>query len=153
MKKKGFSIFPIGKVERSEKEISLKLEDSYQSGLKKLDQFSHVIVIWWAHKHDNKKDRLIMETVLPYAKNTKAGVFACRSEYRPNPIAATVCPISEINIDENTVKIKGIDAVDGTPILDLKPYIPVCDKVDDFKIPDWFKGWPTSLPEDGLQLN
>jgi len=153
MNKTKFDVFQIGDVKRSEEEVILKIDDDFKGGLKELDQFSHVIVIWWAHKHDNEKDRKIVVTDLPYAESTRAGVFACRAEYRPNPIAITVCPITEINIDNGLVKVKGIDAMDGSPILDLKPYIPVCDRVDDFKIPNWFQGWPTCLPDEGLQLN
>jgi len=153
MNKTEFKLFPIGKVRRDEKKIRLEIAGEFKSGLLKLDSFSHVIVIWWADRHDNLKDREIVETDLPYVENTRAGVFACRAEYRPNPIAVTVCPISHIDHEKGIINVKGIDAMDNSPILDLKPYIPVCDRVEEFKIPDWFTGWPSSLPEDGLQLN
>ncbi|MBN1326801.1 MAG: SAM-dependent methyltransferase [Candidatus Cloacimonetes bacterium] len=152
MNRQEFKIFPIGKVRRDESGIRLEIGGEFKDGLLELEKFSHVIVLWWAHGHDNEEDRKIMETALPYAENTRAGVFACRAEYRPNPIAVTVCPISDIDQNKGIINIKGIDAIDYSPILDLKPYIPVCDRVDDFTIPKWFTGWPTCLPEKGLQL-
>lgn len=146
------SINPIGSIERKENGIFVEIDSKYKEGLTSLDKFSHVIVLWWADGHDNEKSRQRLVTELPYAPGEKAGVFACRAEYRPNPIAITVCPIIEIDPNSGIVKIAGIDARDKSPVLDLKPYIPVCDRVNDSGIPDWFKGWPLELPPAGLQL-
>ena len=142
----------IGAVSREENAIKVKLDDSFKAGLTNLSKFSHVHIIWWADGHDNEKSRSHLVTDLPYAPGEKAGVFACRAEYRPNPIAITVCPILEIDEKKGVVTIAGIDARDETPVLDLKPYIPVCDKVNQSKTPNWFEGWPQELPETGLQL-
>ncbi|MCF7920948.1 MAG: TrmO family methyltransferase [Candidatus Cloacimonetes bacterium] len=149
---KEMKIRSIGNVVRSKNEVLLKLEEKYKSGLTSLDKFSHVIVVWWADGHEDEQSRQILVTELPYAAGEKAGVFACRAEYRPNPIAITVCPIKEIDQESGIVKIAGIDARDNSKILDLKPYIPVCDRVNDSRIPEWFDGWPLELPENGLQL-
>jgi tRNA (adenine37-N6)-methyltransferase len=149
---KEMKISSIGNVVRKENEILLKLETKYKSGLTNLDKFSHVIVVWWADGHEDEESRRQLVTQLPYAPGEEAGVFACRAEYRPNPIAITVCPIKEVDLENGIVKIAGIDARDNSPILDLKPYIPVCDRVNNSRIPDWFKGWPLELPENGLQL-
>lgn len=151
--KETYHIHPIGYIHQGNGEVTLKLFKNYVPALRHLDKYSHVMVFWWAAKHDNPKSRLIMQTQLPYAPGTTAGVFACRAEYRPNPIAMTVCKILKVDEAKDTVKLAKIDAFDGTPILDLKGYIPVCDRVKDVKTPEWYDGWPEWLPEDGLGLD
>jgi len=79
-----------------------------------------------------------MQCELPYAPGTIAGVFACRAEYRPNPIALTTSEISSIDESKGIIKITDIDAYDNSPILDLKGYIHVCDRVKDVRVPPWF---------------
>ena len=92
----------------------------------------------------------MLQTRPPYAEDKLTGVFACRSEYRPNPIAVTVCPLVAVDEEAGRVEVADIDAVDGTPLLDLKPYIGVTDRVRDVGVPDWFAGWPEWVPEEGL---
>lgn len=151
--KDSYQIHSIGYVHQGNGEVTLKLSKAFAPALKHLDKYSHVMVFWWANKHDNPKSRSIMQTQLPYAPGTTAGVFACRAEYRPNPIAMTVCKILEVDEAEGTVKLAKIDAFDGTSILDLKGYIPVCDRVKDVKVPGWYDGWPEWMPDDGLGLD
>jgi tRNA-Thr(GGU) m(6)t(6)A37 methyltransferase TsaA len=148
-----YQMHPIGHIHHGTDEVTLKLLKAYAPGLRHLDQYSHVMVFWWASKHDNPKSRSTMQTTLPYAPGTTAGVFACRAEYRPNPIAMTVCKILTVDEAKGIVKVAKIDAFDGTPILDLKGYIPVCDRVRKVRVPGWYDGWPEWLPEDGLGLD
>ncbi len=123
----------------------------YRAGLKELDKFSHVIVFWWADKNDNKEARSVVETTPPYGEDSPTtGVFATRAEYRPNPIAITTVNIMEVNQDEGFVKVPYIDAFDGTPIVDLKAYFPICDRVRDVHIAPWLKDWPDWY-EDGAE--
>lgn len=75
-----------------------------------------------------------------------------RSEYRPNPIALTTCRILACDEIEGVVKIAKIDAFDGSPIIDLKGYFPVCDRVREARIPGWLSFWPEWMPEDGMGL-
>ena len=114
--------------------------------------FSHVIVLWWVSGHDTPESREITRCELPYAPGTEAGVFACRSEYRPNPIGVTVCPIIDVDEPFGRVTVADIDAFDSSPILDMKPYIGVTDRVREIRVPDWFEGWPEWLPDEGLGL-
>ena len=65
----------------------------------------------------------------------EVGVFAQRTKYRPNPIGVTAVRVT--GIEGNVIKVRGLDAMDGTPVLDLKPYIPPFDRVDDVKLPPW----------------
>jgi len=151
-------IRPIGTVRSGEGTFELVVDSPYRAALKHLNQFSHVIVFWWAHLHDNEEDRTRLETKLPYAEGVEAGVFACRAEYRPNPIMMTVCPILSVDIDGGVVTLMWIDAADGTPLVDLKPYIPMSDRIRDIHVPDWMQDWPQSMEEaaaffaDGKEL-
>ena len=148
-----FSIYSIGKVRRDDEGTYIELYDKYIPAIKELNHFSHVQVLWWADKHDNKKSRNIMQTTPPYGENPPVtGVFATRAEYRPNPIGLTVAKIEQINLDEGKIKVQNLDAFNNTSIIDLKAYFPVCDRVKDASIPSWIKGWPEWFPDEGFGL-
>lgn len=150
--KKIFQMYPIGYIRRSKNSINLEILEPFRQALKQLNRFSHVMVFWWAHKHDNKKSRSATQCEPPYAKGIVTGIFATRAEYRPNPIAMTTCKILKVNEVKGIVQITDIDAYDGTPIVDLKAYFPVCDRVKDAQIPDWLSDWPKWMPEEGIGL-
>ncbi|MHA2429243.1 MAG: TrmO family methyltransferase domain-containing protein [Candidatus Hermodarchaeia archaeon] len=152
-KKVAYQIHPIGYVRQGNGDVTIELMKSFAPGLKHLDLYSHVMVFWWANKHDTEKSRTIMQTELPYALGTTAGVFACRAEYRPNPIAMTVCKVLAVDEQQGTVTLAKIDAFDGSPVLDLKGYIPVCDRVQHVQVPKWYDGWPEWMPDEGLGLD
>ncbi len=143
-----FGMNPIGKIHKTENGFSLEIFEPFRPALRQLDHFSHVIVVWWANQHDNKESRSQLQTNPPYAGDKLTGVFACRSEYRPNPVALTTCKILEVNEQNGVVKVPWMDAYDGTPIVDLKAYFPVCDRIKQPQIPEWLQGWPEWLPED-----
>ncbi|MCD4650900.1 MAG: TrmO family methyltransferase [Candidatus Cloacimonetes bacterium] len=145
-------VHPIGKVNRTDGKVSIQLEADVTKGLRQLEHFSHVIVLWWADRQDSEEQRSIYETIPPYAPEHLTGVFACRSEYRPNPIAVSVCPIVSVDIDTGTLVVTEIDAYDGTPVLDLKAYFPVIDKVEKPRLPSWLSGWPEFMPENGIGI-
>ncbi len=140
-------IKPIGTVRSWEGTFELAVDAPYRAALKQLNQFSHVIVFWWAHQHDNDDDRARLETSLPYAEGIEAGVFACRAEYRPNPVMMTICPMRSVDVEAGIIKLVWIDAVNGTPLVDLKPYIPMSDRILSIRVPSWMKDWPQSMEE------
>ena len=76
------------------------------------------------------------------------GVFACRAEYRPNPIALTVCKLLAVDEAQGVVRVADIDAYDGTPVVDLKAYFPVCERVKEAHIPAWLSDRPDWIPEE-----
>ena len=147
---KKIEIAAIGKVRADDAKgyYALEIAAPYREGLIGLAEFGRVHVLWWAHGIDEPKLRATLACDLPYAKGTRAGVFACRAEYRPNPIDLTSCGVIEVRQEEGIVILDYIDAVDGTPILDIKPYIPVCDRSREIKVPVWFRSWPEWI-EDG----
>ena len=145
-----FKLVPIGHVRRQEGCIELAILEPFRPGLRQLDHFSHVIVLWWADKHGNDRSRGTLQCEPPYAAGKITGVFACRAEYRPNPVAMTTCKVLGVDEASGVVRVADIDAFDGTPVLDLKAYFPVCDRVQDARIPDWLSDWPEWMPEEGL---
>lgn len=148
-----YSVFPIGFVVRSNEGTFLKILEKYRPAMKQLDKFSHLQVLCWAHKHDNEKSRNILDTTPPYGENPPiTGVFATRAEYRPNPILLTTVKILAIDWKKGMIKINNIDVIDHTPIIDLKAYFPVCDRVKEALIPIWITDWPEWLPDEGLGL-
>jgi tRNA-Thr(GGU) m(6)t(6)A37 methyltransferase TsaA len=147
-----YNMFPIGHVRRSESGIRLEILESFRPAMKQLEHFSHVEVFWWADKHDNDRSRSSLQTKPPYANEVLTGVFATRAEYRPNPIAMTTCKILEVDEKKGIIQVADIDAFDGTPIVDLKAYFPVCDRVKDARIPEWLSDWPDWMPEQGIGL-
>ena len=142
MVSKALTINPIGTVRVEKGSFWLDIFQKYADGLNQLENFSHVNVLWWCHHFDNAKDRQVLQCEQPYQKApASVGIFATRSPLRPNPIALTIVPI--INIAEGgKIYLPYIDAEDGSPIIDLKPYHPATDRVRDLEVPDWCRHWP-----------
>jgi tRNA-Thr(GGU) m(6)t(6)A37 methyltransferase TsaA len=134
-----FKLLPVGKIEKKGKSVHLHIFKKYTDALKGLDSFSHVFVLYWFDRNDTPEKRSILQ-VHPRGnkKNPLTGVFACRAPVRPNLIALSLCKI--ISVKNNIVYIKNIDALNNSPILDLKPYIPHIDHIiKDVRVPDWLK--------------
>jgi tRNA-Thr(GGU) m(6)t(6)A37 methyltransferase TsaA len=125
MQEQSFSVYPIGKVVKEEGRSFIVLDERYVAGLKGLHEHSYVTVVYWFDRNDTPQKRAILE-VHPRAdkSNPLTGVFATHSPFRPNLIAISKCDIIEIR--ENIIEVKDIDAFDGTPVLDLKGDF-VCD--------------------------
>jgi tRNA-Thr(GGU) m(6)t(6)A37 methyltransferase TsaA len=151
MDDKTYTLKPIGRVKAGAdgQPFSVLIDPAYREGLLQLESFSHAMIFWWADRLDGPEARKLLTTELPYARGQKAGVFACRSEYRPNPIAVTTVPILNVDVDTGTVLIPWIDAMDGTPVLDLKPYLPSSDRVRDVRVAPWMADWPVWMEEAG----
>ena len=141
---KTYQLMSIGRVSVNEADgrYLLEIDPPYREALGQLDRFSHVMVFWWADQMDGKEGRQILTTKLPYAPGESVGVFACRSEYRPNPIAVTTMPILSVDVEAGEVILPWIDAFDGSPVIDLKPYIPICDRIRDLHVAPWMADWP-----------
>ena len=107
----------------------IEIFPEYAKGLKDLDGFSHIILIY--HFPLSRFSDLLVK---PYMDDEKHGVFATRAPSRPNPIGMSVVRL--IKIEENILHIRHVDVVDGTPLLDIKPYVPEFDMRDVKKI-----GW------------
>lgn len=142
----------IGQVKRNDEQVLVEIFPEFRSALIELDAFSHVIVFGWIDQEVFPGYREVLTTNPPYAAEHTSGVFATRSPFRPNPILTTVCKIEAVDVKNGWVKVNDLDMFDGTPILDLKAYFPVTDRVKDAFIPPWLEGWPEWYPEEGIGL-
>lgn len=143
-----FEITPIGKINLKDDGMFIELEPRYIPALQGLDGFSHINVIWWFSDFDNEETRKILETHQPY-KNAPPvmGIFATRSPIRPNPLALTTAQVIGIDYAKGILQIAYIDANNGTPVLDIKPYTPSLDRAETPSVPQWCSHWPKSLEE------
>ncbi len=132
-----FAVYPIGKVERKGERAFLQLEERYAPGLDGLQQFSHLIVLWWFDGCDNPQDRATVRQIPHTGPKKERGTFSTRSPHRPNPIALSVVKVHAIDFASGRVEVDKIEAIDGTPVLDIKPYSPKIDSVPDAQTPDW----------------
>jgi len=127
---------PIGQVKKQDDRTWLEIKPEFAPALLGLGEFSHVWVIYWFDGNDTPEARATLQ-VHPRRDpaNPLTGVFACRSPQRPNLIGLTACKI--LQIKGNRVEVAGLDAWDGTPLVDLKPYIPKGDAIPEATTPDW----------------
>ncbi|MHA1904825.1 MAG: tRNA (N6-threonylcarbamoyladenosine(37)-N6)-methyltransferase TrmO [Candidatus Thorarchaeota archaeon] len=126
-------------IKENDFDIFLEIDERFWEATLQLDKFSHVIVLWWISNRDTPFDRFHLQDYPPYPGAELSGVFASRSPSRPTPIGHSVVKIVSISANERRIKIDQIDAFDGTPIIDIKPYMPTSDRVDDALMPSWFK--------------
>ncbi|MCW4018642.1 MAG: tRNA (N6-threonylcarbamoyladenosine(37)-N6)-methyltransferase TrmO [Candidatus Bathyarchaeota archaeon] len=118
---------------------TVEVDSQYVAGLKDLEGFSHIILIY--HLNLVKGCSL---TVKPFLDDNVHGIFATRSPARPNPIGISTVRLTRI--ENNTLRIQEVDIVDGTPLLDIKPYVPKFDNRRAAKI-GWFTQKIGNLPE------
>lgn len=111
----------------------LVINKDYQPALAGLAGYSHVIVIYWLHQETVCELRHVPQGKV--GKVPEVGIFACRCPQRPNPIG--ISTVKLMSIKNNVVKVKGLDVVNKTPILDIKPYTPQYDFVGNAKVPAW----------------
>ena len=147
-KEKQIILKPIGIVHANEEkmEFSIEIKKEYRDGLKELEHYTHVNVLFWAHKNDTKKARsnLVAED-LPFFYGEDApsmGVFATRSQFRPNPILISPTQILNLDKKKGIIKVAYLDAFDKTPVVDLKPYIGMSDRVMSAEYPSYLQHWP-----------
>jgi len=143
-------VSPIGKISVNQSGMFVELEPKYIPAIQALDGFSHLCVIWWFSDFDNEEMRNILEMPQPYKKAPDVmGIFATRSPVRPNPIALTTAQIIHIDHEKGIIQLTYIDANDGSPVLDIKPYTPSLDRVERPGVPEWCRHWPLSLEQSG----
>jgi len=111
------------------------IDDSLTEALDGLEEYSHIIVIYWLHQSDVAGG--LAAKVHPRGRPDLplVGLFATRSPHRPNPLGKAMVRLLERR--GNILKVKGLDAMDGTPVLDIKPYLPGYDSTDDARVAPW----------------
>jgi tRNA-Thr(GGU) m(6)t(6)A37 methyltransferase TsaA len=143
---KTFNVTAIGTVKCAVTEMSqggwakidseIHLDPQLAGGLQGLEGFSHILVTFFldrAQGFDPAKQLLRK----PRGRDDMqaVGVFAQRTKYRPNPLGITAVQL--LGIEGNVVKVRGLDALDGTPVLDIKPYMPPFDRMEGVTMPPW----------------
>jgi len=114
-----FVLNPIGKVVREEGRTFIVIQPKYRDGLLRLDQCSHITVVYWFHDNDTPQKRSILQ-VYPRGnkENPLTGVFATHSPVRPNLIA--ISRVKVISVKDTVIEIENIDAFDDSPVIDIK---------------------------------
>ena len=113
---------------------SIVLNEEYISGLKGLEDFSHVIILYHLDKAKYEKDKHLQRRPQNREDMPLVGIFSQRGKDKPNRIGMTSVEI--VSVSDDTLVVKGLDAVDGSPVLDIKPYYPVYDKKEAV-VPEW----------------
>ncbi len=135
-----YTITPIGTVQKKDSKIYLEIKHEFWIATTHLDLFSHAIVLWWI---DGKDTPDIRKNILARPPKNKgpipSGVFSCRSPSRPNPIGHTIVRIISLDEQNKRIIIDHMDANDGTPLIDIKPYLPSSDRVDKAEVAPWFE--------------
>ena len=127
-----------GLVPEAKGTLKFDKDPDFLHALKGIEQFSHLWILFVFHEHGGNKWK---PTIRPprLGGKVKMGVLSSRSPHRPNPIGLSVVKIEKINLQAKNgaeIEVSGIDLLDGTPVLDIKPYIPYADSV-----PDANAGW------------
>ncbi len=125
-------------------ESRIELNADLAPGLQGLADFSHVVVVFHLDRIPPfDKEKQLLRNPRGMEHLPPVGVFAQRTKFRPNPIGVT--PVKLISIKGNVLTVSGLDAMDGTPVLDVKPFIPEFDSVELSKqaswVPDMLKGY------------
>ena len=113
---------------------TIMLEEPYISGLKGLEAFSHAIILFWLDQAGYDREKHLQRRPQNREDMPLVGIFAQRGKDRPNRIGMTAVEV--LSVSDDSLTVRGLDAVDGTPVLDIKPYYPVYDKRD-ATVPEW----------------
>lgn len=108
----------------SDQEITLEIYPENSPALKGIEKASHIFVLYWG----DRANRDVLQSPTPFSQEP-VGVFASRSPNRPNPVA--LCIAEVLRREENRLIVKGVDALDGSPLLDIKVYSPAIDSISD----------------------
>lgn len=145
-----FHLHPLGTISLKDGRYRLLLDRGFAQALLGLEGFSHLQVLWWFDGCDTQQARAQRVENRPYARGPeRIGVFATRSPNRPNPIALSCAAIVRVDPENGIVELDYLDARDGSPLLDLKPYTPSLDRVENPAVPAWCAHWPKSMEASG----
>jgi tRNA-Thr(GGU) m(6)t(6)A37 methyltransferase TsaA len=116
-------------------ESVIELRPEFAAGLAGLEDFTHALVLFHMHQDPDGEAPTLTRRPRGRADMPRLGVFAQRGRMRPNTVGITAVRIARV--EPGKVVVRALDALDGTPVLDLKPYVPVFDRRDDARTPEW----------------
>lgn len=128
----------MSRIREKRKEISeIIINSDLEDLLDGIEDYSHVIVLYWAHRVDEQGRSISHVHPMGRRENPLVGIYATCSPARPNPVLMTV--VRQCERDGHILKVAGIDAVDGSPVIDIKPYVAESYPRDDIRIPGWMQ--------------
>ena len=137
----------IGSLHAEKGSYYIKVKDEYKLGLTSLDGFSHLQILWWGNLTVAQEDRNRLVNERPYKTSPdQVGVFATRSQFRPNPLLITTVYVEKIDFKKGIIFTPYLDAENDTPLLDIKPYH-LYERVEHCTVPEWCNHWPTWAEE------
>jgi tRNA-Thr(GGU) m(6)t(6)A37 methyltransferase TsaA len=112
------------------------LDEAFAAGLDGIEEFSHVLILYWMHRAAETEPVRMRRRPQGRADMPEVGIFAQRARHRPNPLGVTAARL--LRRDGRRLVVQGLDAIDGTPVVDVKPYVPQFDSVETPRVPEWF---------------
>ena len=144
------TIRPIGVIHTGETGVFAEIFPAYRAAMTGLMGFGHIQLLWWFHLCEQEDARQTLIEAKPYRKGPEQmGAFATRSPHRPNPIGLSCVGLVGLDQGRGLLYLDYVDACDGTPLLDVKPYIPSLDRVAAPVAPDWCAHWPQDVETSG----
>ena len=145
-----YEVKPIGKFEAVDGSMRIRVYPEYRDAMTGLEDFAYVQVLWWFSRCDNKGSRSKQTEQKPYKKGSAIlGTFATRAPERPNPIAVSTLFAASVDEENGIISLPYADAFPGTPVLDIKPYIPSLDRAESVRMPQWCAHWSASIEQSG----
>lgn len=133
---------PIGLVRKTETGFAVDIQPAFIPALTRVEDFSHLQVLWWADRAASPAARRTLKAGQLFKKGPQQmGIFATRAPARPNPVMSSTIQITGVNLEAGVIRTPFIDAADGSPVLDIKPYFAM-ERVRDCQNPDWCAHWP-----------
>ena len=111
------------------------LDPEFAGGLLGLESFSHAIVVTYLHQARYESEKHLRRRPRNLESMPLVGILAQRAKNRPNPIGVTAVEVFVVSHDY--LEVRGLDAIDGTPVLDIKPYYPHFDRIGAPRVPEW----------------
>ncbi|MBA2862890.1 SAM-dependent methyltransferase [Methanococcus maripaludis] len=126
------------KVRKNDETVSeVVLNEDLADHLEGIDEYSHITIIYWAHNVPREARALKMVHPMGNPENPLVGLFSTCSPARPNPILTTTVRL--IGVEGTTLQVTGLDAIDGSPVLDIKPHFKEHPLAADVRIPEWME--------------
>jgi tRNA-Thr(GGU) m(6)t(6)A37 methyltransferase TsaA len=111
------------------------LVPEYRAGLQGIEQFSHALIVTFLHEARFEASRHLVRRPRGLDTMPEVGIFAQRAKDRPNPLGITA--VSIVGVKSGVLLVRGLDAIDGTPVVDVKPYYPSYDRIMNATVPEW----------------
>ncbi len=144
------NLISIGSIINQEGTMAIQVLPEYREALTEIDGFRHLQILWWFDGCDNAQSRSTLIENEPYKKGPmRIGIFATRAPGRPNPIALTTVYVTHVDHEKGIIFVAYLDAFDNSPVLDIKPYTPSLDRVENPSVPAWCSHWPHCCEDSG----